>query len=72
MLEDKLSMSHQCVLAAKRANGILAALGIVGSMLREVILLLYSALVRPHPEYYDQHWAPQYKRDQFNSKILTE
>ncbi|RMC06871.1 hypothetical protein DUI87_16321 [Hirundo rustica rustica] len=62
--ENKLPMSQQCALVAKKDKRILGGIRkSIASHSKEMIMLLYSALVRPHLEYCVQFWDPQYQRD---------
>ena len=64
LVGGKLDTNQQGALTAQKANHILNSIKrSVVSRSREVILSLYPAVVRHHPEYCIQMWSPQYRKD---------
>jgi len=63
LMNDKLTMSQQCALFARK-YGILGSIRKSATSRVREVLCLYSTLVRPHLQYCVQFWAPQFMKDE--------
>ena len=59
LVDERFNMSWQCVLAAQKG----CIKRSMSSRSREVILPLYSALMRPHLDHCVQFWGHQHKKE---------
>lgn len=72
-MDENLSVGQQCTLAAQKDNHTLAFIKrSVTSRSQEVILNLYSALVKPDPEYCVQLYSTQHKLEQVQRKATKK
>ena len=63
-IDSSFKFSKQAQIASKKANKILGLIcRKMGARLKEVVVPLYQALVRPHLEYAVQFWRPFLKKD---------
>lgn len=68
-MNSKLTMRQQCKLVAKAGNSLPGHIRKeIESIWREVVICLYSALVKPCIEHFVLLWVPQYK----NKKDLLD
>ncbi len=61
---SSLKFSQQCKDAAGKANRMLGFMNRnISFKIKDVVLPLYTSLVRPHLEYDVQFWAPHHAKD---------
>ncbi|CAM4453019.1 unnamed protein product [Caretta caretta] len=66
LVGHRMTMSRQCDMAVKKANAVLGCIRRgISSRDKDVLVLLYKELVRPHLEYCVQFWSPMFKKDEF-------